>query len=158
MAKSYVRFETPKDIQDKALEAVQMARETGRVRKGTNETTKVLEKGTAVLTVIAEDVDPAEVVMHLPMICEEKGLAFCYVASKKDLGKAAGLDVGTASVAIEKAGSAAALVQEIVNKLGDKVPVRKAHAPKEAAPAAVAKPKEKKAPVKKPAPAPKAEG
>lgn len=115
--KSYVKFETPKEIAEKAYEAVQISKDTGRVRKGTNEATKIIEKGEAVLIVIAEDVDPEEVVIHLPMLCDEKGIPYVYVPSKKDLGKSAGLEVGCAAIGIEKAGNASELVNEIVSKL-----------------------------------------
>jgi large subunit ribosomal protein L7Ae len=115
--KSYVKFETPKEVAEKAYEAVQIAKDTGRVRKGTNEATKIIEKGEAALIVIAEDVDPEEVVIHLPILCDEKGIPYVYVPSKKDLGKSAGLEVGCAAVGIEKAGNAGELVNEIVSKL-----------------------------------------
>jgi len=55
---SYVKFEVPQDLADKVLEAVKKARETGKVKKGTNETTKAVERGQAKLVVIAEDVQP----------------------------------------------------------------------------------------------------
>jgi len=115
--KSYVKFETPKEIAEKAYEAVQIAKDTGRVRKGTNETTKVIEKGEAALIVIAEDVDPEEVVVHIPMLCDERSIPYVYVPSKKDLGKSAGLEVGCAAVGIEKAGNASELINEIILKL-----------------------------------------
>ena len=88
MSKSYVKFETPADVKAKALEAITVAADTGRIRKGANEATKSIESGTAALVVIAEDVDPEEVVMHLPMLCTEKNIAFCYVTTKKELGTA----------------------------------------------------------------------
>jgi len=115
--KSYVKFETPKEVAEKAYEAVQIAKDTGRVRKGTNETTKLIEKGEAALVVIAEDVDPEEVVIHLPMLCDEKKVPYVYVPSKKDLGKSAGLEVSCAAVGIEKPGNASELINEIVGKL-----------------------------------------
>jgi len=118
MAKSYVKFETPKDVQSKALEAITVAADTGRIRKGANESTKAIESGVAVLVVIAEDVDPEEVVMHLPMICSEKNVPYCYVPTKKELGTSAGLPVTCAAIAIEKPGNAAELVKSIVEKLG----------------------------------------
>ncbi|VVB65781.1 50S ribosomal protein L7Ae [Candidatus Gugararchaeum adminiculabundum] len=122
MAKGYVKFETPKDVQSKALEAIEVARDTGRIRKGVNEATKAIEKGQAVLVVIAEDVDPEEVVMHLPMISDEKKVPYCYVSTKLDLGKSAGLGVGCAAIAIEKAGNANEMVADIASKLGKSVP------------------------------------
>jgi len=120
VAKSYVKFETPKELSEKAYQAVQIAKDTGRVRKGTNEATKAIEKGECSLVVIAEDVDPEEVVMHLPIICDEKRVSYVYVPSKKDLGKSAGLEVGCAAIAIEKAGNAGEIVEEIVKRLGRK--------------------------------------
>ena len=115
MAKSYVRFEVPKELADKVLEAVKLARETGKVRIGTNETTKMVERGQAKLVVIAEDVDPEEIVMHLPILCEEKAIPYVYVPSKKELGEAAGIQVSAASVAIVNPGKADKMVKEIVD-------------------------------------------
>jgi len=129
MAKSYVKFETPADVKAKALEAITVAADTGRIRKGANEATKSIESGNATLVVIAEDVDPEEVVMHLPMLCTEKNISYCYVATKKELGTAAGLPVTCAAIAIEKPGNAAELVKSIVEKVAK-------HAPAKAAPAA----------------------
>lgn len=120
MAKGYVDFETPKELQDKAYQAIEMAKDTGRVRKGTNETTKAIERGSASLVIIAEDVDPPEVVMHLPMLCKEKKTPYLFVPTKKQLGKSAGLDVSCAAVAIEKVGNAKEVIDEIVKKLGKK--------------------------------------
>ncbi|MCE4613664.1 MAG: 50S ribosomal protein L7Ae [Desulfurococcales archaeon] len=113
----YVRFEVPEDLGEKVYEAVRKARETGRIKKGTNETTKAVERGLAKLVVIAEDVDPPEIVMHLPLLCDEKKRPYVYVPSKKRLGEAAGIEVAAASVAILEPGEAEPLVREIVEKV-----------------------------------------
>jgi len=117
MTKSYVRFEMPKELVDKVLEAGRIARDTGRVRIGTNEVTKVVERGQAKLVIIAEDVDPEEIVMHLPILCEDKGIPYAYVPSKKELGSAAGIEVPAASVAIVDAGQAKDLIAEIAKQI-----------------------------------------
>ncbi len=114
MARAYVRFQTPGDVQKKVLEAVELAKNSGSVRKGTNETTKAIERGDAKLVVIAEDVDPEEIVMHLPVLCSEKKVPFVYVAEKTALGKAAGLGVPTAAIAISKPGAAEPILKEIM--------------------------------------------
>lgn len=62
----FVKFEVPKELAEKALEALEKSRIGGKVKKGTNETTKLVERGQALLVVIAEDVEPPEVVAHLP--------------------------------------------------------------------------------------------
>ncbi|MEM0074449.1 MAG: ribosomal L7Ae/L30e/S12e/Gadd45 family protein [Candidatus Micrarchaeaceae archaeon] len=106
--------ETPKEIVDKVLSAIKLAKQDGIIRKGVNEVTKDLERGLATLVVVANDVSPKEVVMHLPGLCEQHKTPIVYVPAKIDLGKAAGLNVQCSSVAIEKAGSASAVLKEIM--------------------------------------------
>jgi len=91
---------------DKILEIVELARKTGKIKKGSNECTKALERGTAKLIVAAADVNPKEVIMHLPLLAKEKGIPFREVPKKDDLGAAAGLSVGTAAIAIVNEGEA----------------------------------------------------
>ncbi|MHA1860585.1 MAG: 50S ribosomal protein L7Ae [Candidatus Asgardarchaeia archaeon] len=120
MAKGYVRFEVKPELASKVYELVQMASSTGRVRKGTNEVTKSVERGQAKLVVIAEDVDPEEIVMHLPDLCEEKGVPYVYVPEKRELGKNAGLEVGSATVAVEDPGNGSDLLNDVVSNLPKK--------------------------------------
>jgi len=49
-----------------ALEIIEVARKTGKIRRGCNEVTKLLEKGEAKFVVVAKDVTPKEIIMHLP--------------------------------------------------------------------------------------------
>jgi large subunit ribosomal protein L7Ae len=100
-------------MSEKAYEAIELARKSGKIVKGTNEVTKVIEKGTAKLVVVAKDVSPKEITMHLPLLAQEKNIPCVEVASKEELGAAAGLTVGTAAVAIVKEGEAAELIKEL---------------------------------------------
>ena len=95
---------------------VETARKTGKLEKGTNEVTKAIERGTAKLVVVAEDVSPKEIVQHLPVLCEEKGIPCVNVDSKKKLGLAAGIGVGTASIAIVEEGDAKADIAGLQGK------------------------------------------
>ncbi|MFC7007817.1 50S ribosomal protein L7Ae [Halalkalicoccus salilacus] len=113
----YVNFDVPADLQDDALEALEVARDTGTVKKGTNETTKAIERGNAKLVYIAEDVQPEEIVLHLPELADEKGIPFVYVDTQDDVGHAAGLEVGSAAAAIVDAGDAEDDVEDIGDKL-----------------------------------------
>ncbi len=115
----YVDFDVPADLEDDAIEALQVARDTGSVKKGTNETTKAIERGNAQLVYIAEDVTPEEVVMHLPELCEEKDIAYLFVETQDDIGHAAGLEVGSAAAAIVDAGDASSDVEDIADKLAE---------------------------------------
>ena len=110
----YVKFEVPPELAEKAYEALRKARERGKIKKGTNETTKAVERGLAKLVLIAEDVDPPEVVAHLPLLCEEKKIPYVYVPSKKRLGESAGIEVAAASACIIDPGDAKDLVDEII--------------------------------------------
>jgi large subunit ribosomal protein L7Ae len=117
MPKSYAKFKVPKEVSDKILQAIEVARNSGKLRKGTNETTKAIEKGVAQLVVIAEDVEPEEIVMHLPVLCEEKKIPYVFVPSKVDLGRAAGIDVGSASIGIVDFGEGKNQVKELLRKI-----------------------------------------
>lgn len=135
MAKSYVKFEAPKEIADKSLEALRLAKQSGSVKKGVNEVTKSIERGLATLVLLASDVEPEEVVMHIPTLCEQKKIAIVFIPAKLDLGKAVGLNVPCAAASIEKAGEGAAQLKEVtiwsVRMMGGK-PETKAEAKAEA--------------------------
>ena len=113
----YVKFGIPKEVADAAYEALQIANQTGNVRKGTNETTKAVERGQAKLVVISEDVDPPEVVAHLPLLCEERKIPYIFVPNKIKLGTSAGIEVPAASACITNAGDASALINEISSRI-----------------------------------------
>ena len=118
MAKGYyVKFETPPDLVNPILEALRVASQSGKVRKGTNEATKAIERGISKLIVIAEDVEPPEVVAHLPIICDEQGAAYAFVPSKQELGKALGIDVTSAAAAILDSGDAQHIVDQVIETI-----------------------------------------
>ena len=115
MAKPYfVKFDVPENLVSPIYEALRVASETGKVKKGTNEATKAIERGVSKLIIIAEDVEPPEVVAHLPILCEERGAAYVFVPSKQELGKALGIEVTSAAAAILDSGDAQHIINEVV--------------------------------------------
>jgi large subunit ribosomal protein L7Ae len=108
-----INTEFPKEIVNKAYEAIELAKKTGKIKKGTNEATKAAERGVAKLVVIARDVNPQEIIMHIPVLCEEKEIPVVIVPSKQDLGAAAGISVSTSAVAVLDAGEAKELINQI---------------------------------------------
>lgn len=100
----------------KVLEAVELARSTGKISKGSNEATKAIEKGKAKLVVYAADVSPKEIVMHFKLLCKDKGVPCAEVAKKEDLGAAAGIPVSTSAVAIVKEGDAKAIIESLAKQ------------------------------------------
>lgn len=115
----YVRFEVPKELADRTYEVVEGAREGGKISRGANEVTKLVERAQAKLVIMSEDVDPPEVLAHVPYLCEEKSIPYTYVPSKQELGKAAGLGVATSAVALVDVGGAKQAVDELVSRLAE---------------------------------------
>ncbi len=96
----FVKFSVPEELKAKQAGLLEKIAKSGKVRIGANEATKAAERGVAKLIVIAEDVSPPEIVMHLPLICREKNIPYSYVSTKKGLGQYVGLEVGTAAIAV----------------------------------------------------------
>ena len=123
----YQTFETPPDVVKTAYDVLRVAAATGRVKRGTNETTKAVERGLAKLVFIATDVRPPEIVAHLPPLCEGRKVAYLFMPSKEELGRAAGIEVAAASVAIIEPGDAEKEVEELIkiaNELRSKAGVK----------------------------------
>ena len=115
-----------------ALEAIETAKNTGKIKKGINEATKALERGVAKLVVYAKDVQPAEIVLHLPVLSKEKGVPCIEVPSKEELGTAAGITVSTTAVVVIAEGDAKKLIEGL--KGPEIKPAEKKEKPKEEAP------------------------
>ena len=113
----YVKFQVPTDLVSPIYEALRVAQQSGKVKKGTNEVTKAIERGISKLVIIAEDVEPPEVVAHLPILCEEHGIPYGFVPSKQELGKSLGIDVTSSAAAILDSGDAQHIVDQIVASL-----------------------------------------
>ncbi len=104
---SFIKFKVPDKLQTTIKNSLSKIAESkdSKIRKGMNETTKSIERGLAKLVIIAEDVTPPEVVFHLPLLCEEKGIPYGYLNTKKELGNAAKIGVGSSAIAVEKLGT-----------------------------------------------------
>lgn len=113
----YAEFEVPDGLAETTYTAVEKARDTGELRKGTNEATKAIERGNADLVVIASDVEPEEIIMHLPALCKEKDISYTFVPSKEELGLASGINVQTAAIAICDVGNSDDELDEIQEKV-----------------------------------------
>jgi len=85
---------------------IEKAKKTGKIEKGTNEVTKAIERGTAKLVVYASDVEPKEIVQHLPLLCKEKKIPCHAVDSRQKLGLAVGISVPASSVVVINSGEA----------------------------------------------------
>lgn len=94
---------------------VEKAKKTGKVDKGINEVTKAIELGVAKLVVFAKDVDPKEIIAHIPLLAKEKGIPCVEVDSKQKLGLSVGIGVKASAVAIIDAGEAKSDIAQLKN-------------------------------------------
>jgi large subunit ribosomal protein L7Ae len=127
-----VGTELSKELAEEAYRAIEAAKATGKITKGCNETTKALERGQCKLVAIAKDVSPPEVVMHLPALSKEKGVACVEVPSREELGAASGLNVKTTCVGIVKEGDAKKILASLLSQIGAPEKEEKAEEPEEA--------------------------
>jgi U4/U6 small nuclear ribonucleoprotein SNU13 len=56
-----------------------------------NEATKTLNRGICEFIILTADVEPIEIVLHLPLLCEDKNVPYVFLPSKTALGRACGV-------------------------------------------------------------------
>ncbi|KAI0723975.1 NHP2/L7aE family protein [Cerioporus squamosus] len=78
-------------LNNKILDLVERAQQYKQLKKGANEATKTLNRGIAELIILTADTEPLEILLHLPLLCEEKNVKYIFVASKAALGRACGV-------------------------------------------------------------------
>ena len=83
-----------------------------------NEVTKSIERKLAKLIVMAEDVSPPEILLHIPLLCEEKDIPYAYLSTKKELGNTARINVSASAIAIENVGTGnEGILDDVIKKL-----------------------------------------
>ena len=103
------------------LEVANKAKHFGLLKKGANETTKALNRGVADLVVLAADTEPLEIILHLPLLCEDKNVPYVYVKKQADLGKACGVSRNIIAVAILYKPGEKSPIEDTVKDLKDRV-------------------------------------
>ena len=79
------------DLTQKILNLVQQAANYKQLKKGANEATKTLNRGISEFIVMTADAEPLEILLHLPLLCEDKNVPYVFVRSKTALGRACGV-------------------------------------------------------------------
>ena len=95
----HVKFETPEAVATKIYELVQ-ACNSSKIKKGANEVTKAALRKNAQIVILAEDVNPPELVHHIPLICDDAEIPYAYVPSQEFLAKEANLPGGVKAATI----------------------------------------------------------
>ena len=81
----------PPQLATSILDLVSQAANYRQIKKGANETTKTLNRGITEFIVMAADAEPLEILLHLPLLCEDKNVPYVFVSSKQALGRACGV-------------------------------------------------------------------
>jgi len=99
------------------------------LKYGLNHVTTLVEECRAKLVVIAHDVDPVEMVVYLPALCRKKGVPFCFLRGKANLGKLCHLKTATCvavtDVRKEDVGDLDAMSKQFKNQYNDNEKLRR---------------------------------
>lgn len=101
-----------KKLTKKLYKAVKKSRKVKKLKRGVREVVKGLRKNEKGVVILAGDVSPIDVVSHIPVLCEDKGLPYCYVPSRRDLGAASLTKRPTSVVLVKSDGDYEELYQE----------------------------------------------
>lgn len=75
-------------LMKKLFKLVGHAAKEKALRRGVKEVALALRKSDRGIVLLAGNVFPVDVIAHLPVLCEEANVPYCYVSSKSDLGGA----------------------------------------------------------------------
>ncbi|MHA1272060.1 MAG: ribosomal L7Ae/L30e/S12e/Gadd45 family protein [Promethearchaeota archaeon] len=117
---SYIKFNLPDELKKEIINVIEKIADAkdSKIRKGMNEVTKSIERGNAKFVVMAEDVNPPEILFHIPLLCEEKGVPYGYIQKKSTLGKTVKINVATSAIAVENIGTGnEGILEEIIKKI-----------------------------------------
>ncbi|PVU97665.1 hypothetical protein BB560_005725 [Smittium megazygosporum] len=79
------------NLTNQILDLVKQASNYKQLKKGANEATKTLNRGISEFIVMAADTEPLEILLHLPLLCEDKNVPYVFVPSKAVLGRSCGV-------------------------------------------------------------------
>ncbi|KIJ24960.1 hypothetical protein M422DRAFT_56178 [Sphaerobolus stellatus SS14] len=107
------------ELTNKILDLVQQAGHYKQLKKGANEATKTLNRGIAEFIVLTADTEPIEILLHLPLLCEDKNVPYVFVPSKIALGRACGVSrpVIAASVTTNEATELASQIETVKDEI-----------------------------------------
>ncbi|KAK1827884.1 50S ribosomal protein L30e-like protein [Podospora conica] len=101
------------------LDCIQQASHYRQLKKGANEATKSVSRGTSELIILAADTQPLSIVLHLPLLAEEKNVPYVFLPSKTAIGRACG--VSRPVIAVSLTSNEASDLNAKIRALRDKV-------------------------------------
>ena len=84
-----------------------------------SETTKTLNRDVSDVVILAADTEPLAILLHIPLLCEDKNVPYVYVSSKMHLGHACGVSrpVIAASITSNDASELAGQIRAMRDKV-----------------------------------------
>jgi len=101
------------------LDLVQQSSHARLLKKGANEATKTLNRGIAEIIILAADCAPLSILLHLPLLCEDKNVPYVFIDSKIALGRACGVSrsVIAASITTNESSELMGQIRSVKDKI-----------------------------------------
>ncbi|XP_057311223.1 H/ACA ribonucleoprotein complex subunit 2-like protein [Hydractinia symbiolongicarpus] len=91
-----------KKMTKRIYKIVKKAAKKKELRRGVKEVAKAIRKKEKGLVIFAGDVSPLDVYSHMPVMCEDNKLPYCFVPARIDLGLASQTKRATCVVMVKK--------------------------------------------------------
>ncbi len=76
-------------LRNKILKLTRHLNREKALRRGVKDVVKAIKKGSKGIVILAADVSPADVISHIPVMCEDAHIPYIFVRSRMELGVAA---------------------------------------------------------------------
>ena len=106
-------------LRGKILKLARHLNREKNLKRGVKDVVKAIKKGAKGVVILAADVTPVDVISHIPVICEDRGIPYIFVRSRMELGVAAETKKPTSVVLMLSSKSEA--LAEKYQKLHDKI-------------------------------------
>ena len=90
------------DLTRKIFDLLEKVTPLKKLKRGANEAGKSLNRDSAELIVLAADATPLEIILHLPLLCEDKSVPYIFVPSMAELGQACGTSRNVVACSVVK--------------------------------------------------------
>ncbi|KAF8897539.1 50S ribosomal protein L30e-like protein, partial [Infundibulicybe gibba] len=89
-----------KKLVKKLHKTIKKASKARQVKRGVKEVVKGIRKGEKGLLILAADINPIDIISHLPVLSEEAQIPYIFVSSKEELGHASSTKRPTSCVMV----------------------------------------------------------
>ena len=90
------------ELTKKLFSLIEKANGHKKLKRGANEAAKSLNRDQSELILLAADATPLEIILHLPLLCEDKSVPYIFVPSMAELGQACGTSRNVVACSIIK--------------------------------------------------------